>query len=935
MWNGALNGGIDFSTSTSGLFFHLIQTLPHLAGFDLKTVELISLVFWFGAIVFSAYILALVITPKHFLARIIFVVIYSFNIYLFNTWENIKVANLALVVSLPLFLTIAHLRIYKLVSFRRFLLYLGLASVVASGSGINPAYFIALLFGVTLYFLAVSVYQRGKFKGVLVTFLAFVVVIFLVNSFWILPFAHEFFLANPVKSLTDIGFANWLNSLSENTSLLNVLRLQGAWDWYAKDEFGSPLYIPYSLNYFRNPVFILFSFVIPTLTLISLVVKRKKETVWYGIFAIFLLFGLFLGAGSHEPTGKIYLFLTEKLPFFSFFRSPWYIFMPYLMVAFGGLTSLFWESLTEKFNRPKFLYLSGLILILGLLVYAYPLITGKIFRPGRYDSFFVSFPSYVWETQKWLDEDKGARKRIVSYPDDDLEVFNWGYRGTESILGLFSSREFIIPSFNFTNRELELLLERFYRDIKRGDLASALATLPFLGADTIFTKGDTTSISRKIDLNLPLVNANTEKRDFGPWSFLRYIGQGGEKFFVPKSFYLDLTGNSTFANLAKTLSPYSMTVKASDTEIIKIKDLGGKLGQLIKATRKVRESDPIGAGEYVFTATKDGLYSFYLEDKGTSSASSFTARLFFDGANEIPRSETKEPGFIKFGPINLKVGDHEIMIKFPDEENLIEVENFSIFTDLSNLRKEELPPDLQKTLVIYDQDANNKHFLIPIVNFDPFFKYELSYDYKYFYGNVPIIDIIQSAPTAPVLSIPFFMGSSADWEHKNFVVDPVDVDSKIEVFIKPGSNKGSRSKTFMENIRLAKIYDNNLFVKLELPSPVLGSPSAYKKINPTEYLVEIETDEPYFLVFLENYHPGWQITSALLEAPPIHFSANGYANAWYIQPKVDAGKQQIKVVYKPQDYFKFGLLLSALTLTSLIFVGLRNIRRRANVSKIN
>ncbi|KKQ10582.1 MAG: hypothetical protein US19_C0002G0001, partial [Candidatus Daviesbacteria bacterium GW2011_GWB1_36_5] len=44
VWNPVLNAGLDFSSSSAGLFFHLIQVVPYLMNLNLQWVEIISLV---------------------------------------------------------------------------------------------------------------------------------------------------------------------------------------------------------------------------------------------------------------------------------------------------------------------------------------------------------------------------------------------------------------------------------------------------------------------------------------------------------------------------------------------------------------------------------------------------------------------------------------------------------------------------------------------------------------------------------------------------------------------------------------------------------------------------------------------------------------------------------------------------------------------------
>ncbi|GFP28364.1 hypothetical protein HKBW3S33_01779, partial [Candidatus Hakubella thermalkaliphila] len=126
----------------------------------------------------------------------------------------------------------------------------------------------------------------------------------------------------------------------------------------------------------------------------------------------------------------------------------------------------------------------------------------------------------------------------------------------------------------------------------------------------------------------------------------------------------------------------------------------------------------------------------------------------------------------------------------------------------------------------------------------------------------------------------------------------------------------------------------------------------FQKINPTRYVVRVDNaTSPFFLVFSESYHRQWK---AYLESKPLefneiiaeysntgvrearhemrftpgdisylfkkpisedrHFLVNGYANAWYIDPK-EIGKENFTVTlyFRPQSYFYMGLIISGLT----------------------
>ena len=87
----------------------------------------------------------------------------------------------------------------------------------------------------------------------------------------------------------------------------------------------------------------------------------------------------------------------------------------------------------------------------------------------------------------------------------------------------------------------------------------------------------------------------------------------------------------------------------------------------------------------------------------------------------------------------------------------------------------------------------------------------------------------------------------------------------------------------------------------------------YEKLNPTYYKVHVKTEQPFFLVFSETYHPLWK---AKLEngqeiSSTIAFS---FVNSFYVNA---TGEFNIDVFFAGQWYADIGLKIS---LTSLIFI---------------
>lgn len=923
VWNGVNNAGVDFSSSTAGLFFHFIQVVPYLLGFSLKYVEIFSLVFWFSAIVASSFILAQIIVPKNRISQIIFVTIYSLNTYLFNTWENVKVSNLSLVASLPLFIAIVYLWVRKNVSSKKALVYLCFASILASGTGINPAYFaviiLVILIEVTILFLE-GFKDRPDF-GIIKIGGFSILILLAVNAFWIFPLS-KLLLGSQTRALSDLGFTDWLQSLSQNASIINVARLQGAWDWYALDSYGMPQYLPYTLNYLYKLPFIVFSFALPFLSFLSFLFLRKEKRFWYCFLGTLTLLGIFFGVGSHSPTGEIYLFLSKHVPFFSFFRSPWYIFTPILVVAYAGLTGLLFERLYEiKFAKIRPIITGfGFLFLIGYSLYNYPLITGKIFRPDS-NGFYITFPNYVSETRDWLIKEV-SNQRIISYPDDQLESFDWGYKGTESILSLFSDRETITPSFNAASKTFSKIQSLFYERVKRKEYSSAISLLNFIGVNEIFYKKDVSTLSPVIEKD---ISNFVDIKDIGKWSFMKAKAQLDPKVFIANTIYKNLGNPEDFVYLSSLLGPKTVIVNAEDTEVAKISSFKD-FPVILKADNLGEQKEEVSnIQKYRVTIPKDGVFRFAIE-KDYVDKNEIKTQI--DSRDIDSHLMNQNDSLIIVGPLNLAKGAHELKVVYPPASNILGPSDLSLYSKDMGLRKDELPEDVERTLVAYNSTNLQKVIDLPTINFNPYLKYSIGFDYKYIYGSVPIMDVMQSAPTSPVKTDPIYPGSSLDWDSSYKIYEPVETLSKLELFIKmPPNSPGDKSKAYFENISVKRIYDNKVFVIEEVNKKnnrEVGT-LTYKKINPVKYELELKgangNQNGVVISFLESYSPGWVLrfeSDNNSVVPPIHFTIDGYANAWYV-PNV--GEAKLTIYYKPQNIFLVGVVVSLLTMIGILING--------------
>ena len=531
--------------------------------------------------------------------------------------------------------------------------------------------------------------------------------------------------------------------------------------------------------------------------------------------------------------------------------------------------------------------------------------TGKIFRPGRSDSFYVSFPDYLVETKDWLSQ-RESTSRIVTYPDDNLETFEWGYRGTESILGLFSSQEVIAPSFVNVNSDIGSMLDNYYLHLKKGEYGSAIAMMPFMNVGTLMVKNDASSHAKKIE-NID----DLERTDIGEWTFYD-IDQEPEKIFVSSGFYSKDKDARILGDVVEILDNSKAIVNFSDTEVIKIDDTVG--GYFTESSRLSFDDNPTSnLQQYKIEVPRDGEYTLAIQKDGFNIDQIVATSPTIDFTSSII-NETDSYYLIE--NVGITLGGHVLEVEYPLLSNMVTRQNIESAYNAPGLREEELP-DEDFVIVAYNEAITEdvSDIPIPIPDFNPYHTYEISLDYKYVYGESPDVVAFQFTPTTPLKAESIDTGITTDWTKVDHTFVPAEIDSNFRLVIKTLPRQGIyESKTFIDNISMKRIYDNKVFI-IEEPSSAdtLLPKISFEKISPVEYKVVAEgVGGNYVLVFAENYSPDWVIKSDSSIGKPLHFTVNGYANGWYIAGNEDT--QEFTIYYRGQTYYYTGAFISLVTL---------------------
>jgi len=101
----------------------------------------------------------------------------------------------------------------------------------------------------------------------------------------------------------------------------------------------------------------------------------------------------------------------------------------------------------------------------------------------------------------------------------------------------------------------------------------------------------------------------------------------------------------------------------------------------------------------------------------------------------------------------------------------------------------------------------------------------------------------------------------------------------------------------------------------------------FSKINPTEFAVHVEAQEPFILLLTESFSPNWKAFVGNVEQH--HLVGNSYANAYLIE-----SKGNITLVYVSQSFLVMGLSISAIVVVTILICLLEPWKRYRFVARI-
>jgi len=491
-WTERFGFGNDQTYAIAGFFIHGLDALISSFGFSLQYVQKIAFIFWFVLPGLTMYYFLSKLAKKLNLTYFVLpaTVLYMFNHFLLQGWFVAERTKFSVYAALPLIMSFIFDWEEKRRSTFKTALFISLTIFFLNGEASLPL-FGGLILSVAAFciFYLIKNYSFEKVKNLGKLFGVSALISFFLNAYWLFPYGG-YLLQSYSNAVTQAGGLNgvlgWLNYVSQDSSFINLFRLQGIPEWYLNPSH------PYANVFLNNPILIAVSFLIPILAFLPLYLIKNGELRKKVIFFSFLaLFAIVFMAGTHPPFGAIYVFLISFVPGFVAFRNPIYKFAPALWFSYAILLGFTVNFFLQKLEFKKkilsnFLYI---LICAAIILYSFPFLNGVFldYIVGE-RSTRINVPEYVLDFGKWSESSERLNTKVLALPatnpDNKIDAYTWGYWSISPLTSLLTNAPIINESNYMTDAE-KAMIEQLYKMIKNneqgwGNYARLLGVRSFL-----------------------------------------------------------------------------------------------------------------------------------------------------------------------------------------------------------------------------------------------------------------------------------------------------------------------------------------------------------------------------------------------------------------------------------------------------------------------
>lgn len=568
--------GYDQSIDGGTISIYLLPGILNLLNFHPLITQKITHIFWFFMLNISMYILIRTIYKGNYARQIAILaaLFYSINHFTLQAWTIAEISKFSAMTFLPLSLAILWNLIDRNIKVITGIFLFCIISFFFNAGGaaglplLGAAIVVYLCFFVYKFFI-----ERKNLLIIVGSYFLFFLVFVFINSYWILPLRSVTSSGTSYfGSLSDSDSAvRWTDVISKNTSIINLLRLQGFSSWY--DE---PTH-PYAYIFLNNPFFILASFIFPLLTFLSVAlaktIRERKIVIFFISVAIL---SIFFTAGTHPPFGFMYEWMMRHIYAFSIFRTAFYKFGYGIWFAYAFLFSYSVYKLSSYFKNKYLINLGFILALIFVLIYNFPFFTGSFFKFQTPFDTRITLPSYLIEVKDYV-KNLSDDSRILLIPppspsSGQSDIYNFGYF-SRTPLPFEITQKSVVTNVEVNSTGQEELTELLYSSILQNKEELARNIINILGINHVLVRNDVSLNNPKYRVTPPksfTKNLFSYKwivldKKIGPWEIYKIKDPSSQIIAASPNF--SLTANQQ-SNTEFSFSPSVINVSESYKKLI-------------------------------------------------------------------------------------------------------------------------------------------------------------------------------------------------------------------------------------------------------------------------------------------------------------------------------------------------------------------------------
>ena len=317
---------------------------------------------------------------------------------------------------------------------RKNLFIAGLISFLASPGDYVPTLFIVYLMAASI--LGLFLGQKNSLKQTFIKLLKYLLVVFIVNSFWLLPFIY-FVLTN-----SNVVTNSQINRLASQTifeqnkefgDIFDVMLLKGFWfNNVEPNTTGTFVYMMDAWRkYFSNPFVNAIGFSFFGVIIFGLIQTfRKSKSLGIAFLSLFV-FSFTMLTTATPPFSWIVAIMRDHLPLFGeVFRFPFTKFSLLAGLSYSIFFSIGIKEILKiaKLSKEKFYFGATALSVFLIIIFALPTFRGEFF----YYREQIQIPHYYFDFFNYLNkQDPSIRiSDFPQYQNWEWNFYDWGYSGS-------------------------------------------------------------------------------------------------------------------------------------------------------------------------------------------------------------------------------------------------------------------------------------------------------------------------------------------------------------------------------------------------------------------------------------------------------------------------------------------------------------------------